>query len=147
MENGIKELAAALVKAQGEINSAEFDATNPAFKSRYATLGSIIKAVRPALAKYGLAVIQPVTTDETHIIVDTILIHESGEILKQSLSLPMAADTSRNFVQQIGSTITYIRRYALASFLGVYADEDDDGNTDIPKRPEEHLKEIGRAHV
>lgn len=53
----IKELAAALSKAQAQLKPAAMNATNPFLKNRYADLGAVIEAARPVLEANGLAVV------------------------------------------------------------------------------------------
>ena len=119
----IKELAAALCKAQAAMGGASKDKENPFFKKNYADLGSVVAAIKGPFADNGLSYSQfPVSTD-TSVGVDTILMHESGEWLSMSYYLPMTkADP-----QKAGSAITYARRYALQSIAGIPS-EDDDGN-------------------
>lgn len=127
-------LAGALAKAQGEIAGATKDKTNPHFKSSYADLASVRDACRDPLSKAGIAVLQPVLSDGPRVTVTTLLAHASGEWI--STDLTMAA--GQNTPQAIGSCITYARRYALASMVGV-APEDDDGNAasqQSPSRPQ-----------
>jgi hypothetical protein len=116
-------LAAGLAKAQGEIEGASKDKTNPHFKSSYADLASVWDACREPLSKNGLAVMQPSFADGPRVTVTTILVHSSGEFIEVDLTMTAAQNTP----QGIGSCITYARRYALASLVGV-APEDDDGN-------------------
>lgn len=116
----ITELAKALVKVQKELKPAPKDSENPFFKSSYADLATVCKAVFPVLSKYGLSVSQIAENEGA---VTTILMHESGEWLKGTLSLK----PTKNDPQGMGSAITYARRYALASICGL-ATEDDDGN-------------------
>lgn len=118
----IAALAAALAKAQGKIAGASKDKTNPHFKSSYADLASVWEACRDALSENGLAVLQPVFADGARVTVTTILTHSSGEWISTDLTMTSAQSTP----QAIGSCITYARRYALASLVGV-APEDDDG--------------------
>jgi len=130
---GVDLVSAALVEAQGHVKAADFDATNPFFKSKYATLGSVIIASRAALLANGLAVLQvPSITD--HIVsLKTILIHKSGQQLDGgTMSLPLGDSERNTDAQMAGAIITYLKRYAWASLLGVYADTDTDGN-DAPK--------------
>ena len=127
----IIELAKALSKAQGDMPSAELNAVNPFFKTKYADLGSIIKTSKPVLAKHGLSVSQLTTSSNGDIGLTTLLMHESGEWLESTISLPID-DEAKNVAQATGSIITYLRRYSYASVLGIYADEDADGN-DAPK--------------
>ena len=120
----IGKLAEALAKAQGEIKPAAFDAVNPHFKSRYATLGAITEACKDALSKHGLAVVQGTTNaGDGRVTVETMLIHASGEWIKSSLSMKAERDNA----QGCGAVITYGRRYSLAAMVGVVADEDTDG--------------------
>lgn len=119
----INEIAAALAKAQGQIEGAKKDAANPFFKSKYADLASVWDACRSALAVNGLAVIQSPSADGMRVSVDTLLTHGSGQWMAGTVSVTAKEDTP----QAIGSAITYLRRYALQSFVGV-APEDDDGN-------------------
>ena len=129
----IIELAKALSKAQGEMPSAELNAVNTFFNnSRYADLGSIIKASKAILAKNGLSVSQLTTSDNGNIGLTTLLMHTSGEWLETTITLPIG--DAKNVAQAAGSVITYLRRYSYASILGIYADEDTDGNDAPPAR-------------
>jgi hypothetical protein len=123
----IVEIVKALVAAQAEIGAAKFDATNPYFKSRYATLGAVIDASRPALTKHGLAVTQPAWIESGTVTVETILVHSSGEWLGSAMALPLGTGKENSIEQIAGKTISYLRRYGYASLVGIYADEDTDG--------------------
>jgi len=124
-------IAKALADAQVEITSAQMDAKNPHFGSRYATLASVMDAAKP-LARHGIAVSQTAEVTDGRVAVSTILIHSSGEWISESISLKPRQDDP----QSVGSAITYGRRYLLASMAGIAADDDDDGNaaTD-PRKP------------
>jgi len=117
------ELAAALAKAQAEIQSAGKDAINPYFKSKYATLDSIWEACRAPLTKNGLSVIQLVESEGPELSLTTILCHESGGSVQSTLSMSINPYTP----QGMGLTVTYLRKYGLASMVGVTAGDDDDG--------------------
>lgn len=135
--DSITKLAAALSKAQAEMPGVKFDAENPYYKSRYASLGAVISTAQPILGKHGLAVVQAPASREGLIGVETILIHESGEYIRSEVYIH--GEASKNAAQEAGKTITYLRRYALASVLGMYADEDTDaesptGNGNKPTR-------------
>lgn len=124
MEN-IGKLALALSKAQGEMKGAVKDAANPFYKANYADLASVWDACRKALSSNELAVIQSsIVKDSGEIMVRTVLAHSSGEFIEGFLPV-MVGDKAT--AQQMGSAITYARRYALAAMVGV-APEDDDGN-------------------
>ena len=124
----IASLAKALSLAQGEMKPAAMNATNPFLKNRYADLGSIIEAARPVMTKNGLTFTQLVYRDETGIGVETVLMHASGEWISSRLSVEVGEERGKSTAQVAGSVITYLRRYALAAILGIYADEDTDGN-------------------
>jgi hypothetical protein len=119
----IKEIAAALAKAQGEIRGAVKDSTNPHFKSKYADLASVWDACRTALSKNGLAVFQTTETTADGIFLVTTLAHSSGEWMRGTFPVQPVQNTP----QGLGSALTYARRYSLAAMVGV-APEDDDGN-------------------
>lgn len=124
----IKDLACALAKAQGAMENAKKDSENPGFKrdgknSKYADLASVWDAIRKPLAGNGLCVIQSPRTVEGGVEIETELLHESGQFMRAILWLPCPTMT----VHTVGSTITYGRRYALMSIVGI-APEDDDGN-------------------
>ena len=126
----IKELATALAKAQGELRAAEMTATNPFLKNKYADLGSIIKAAQAPLANNGLAIVQPVSDNGDIVTVETLLMHQSGEWISERISSPATKENGISAVQSMGKIITYLRRYSYASMLGVYGEEDTDGNDD-----------------
>lgn len=118
-------LAEALAKAQGEMTHASKDATNPAFRSRYATLASVIEATRASLSKHGLSIVQAVGGDEGKVEVLTRLCHASGQWIEGVMS----CRPSKQDAQGLGSCVTYLRRYGLSSLVGIAPDDpDDDGN-------------------
>lgn len=125
--DSISALVKALLIAQGNMGEVRKNATNPAFRSKYADLAAVVEAVMPALQSAGIAVIQSpscVFDDGGAIVtVETMFAHESGEWISSELAVrPTKIDP-----QAVGSAITYGRRYALLSLAGV-APEDDDGN-------------------
>jgi hypothetical protein len=145
----ITNLAAALTKAQAEMPVAVFDATNPFLKSKYASLGAVIQASRPILAKHKLSLVQfPISQGAPHpacghllpsagkdggdyIGVESILMHESGEFVSERILIPLTEEKGKTRVQCAGSTLTYLRRYSWASILGMYSDEDADGGSPL----------------
>lgn len=122
--DSIKELAAALAKAQSAIRSAEKDRENPFFKSSYATIASVWEACRKPLTDNGLSVSQLPSAEGSTVTVTTLLMHASGEWLASELVMT----ATKADPQGIGSAITYARRYALSAMVGVAPDDDDDGN-------------------
>lgn len=132
----IKEIATALAKAQGEIKPAAKDSDNPHYKSRYADLASVVSACREPLAKHGLSIIQEPNTERSDgvVMVRTVslLMHVSGEWVECETAIPC----SKADAHGIGSAATYGRRYGYAALVGVVADEDDDGNDAVGRKPE-----------
>jgi hypothetical protein len=123
------EFYAALAKAQGEFESAELDAENPAFKrggkvSRYATIGSAIVASRKALTKHGFVVLQPLVDCEGGVRVVTHLAHSSGQSITSAVKYLIPNMT----VQTMIGASTYLRRVSLVSTLVLVTGGDDDGN-------------------
>ena len=131
----IKEIAGALSKAQAEMPSVKFNSTNPFLKSKYADLGAVIDTSKAILATHGLSVSQLVESQDKKIGVTTILMHNSGEWLESTCWLELGDERGKSNAQVAGSIVTYLRRYSLASILGMYADEDGDGNKQ-DKQPE-----------
>ena len=126
----IKELAAALNKAQAEMSGAKKGANNPFFKSKYADLNAVVDAVRIPFCENGLSYSQFPIMEDNKVGVETILMHESGEWMSSILTLPM----TKQDPQAAGSAITYARRYALQAIAGIPA-EDDDGNAASQSKP------------
>jgi hypothetical protein len=120
-------IAKALVKASAGMDGVRKNAINPAFRSKYADLASVAEAVQPALQAAGIAVVQGASAsyDDSGVLVtiETMLLHESGEWVRNTLTLR----PTKHDPQGVGSAITYGRRYGLQSLCGV-APEDDDAN-------------------
>jgi hypothetical protein len=130
----IQNLSAALSKAQAEMPAIKFDCKNPFLKNDYASLGAIIAGARPVIAKHGLSVSQLTFGEDGVAGVETVLMHTSGEWISSSISMPVGEEKGKSSAQVAGSIITYLRRYSLASILGIYSDEDGDGNKPEPER-------------
>lgn len=125
----MKQIAAALVKAQKEFGPALKSSTNPHFRSRYADLAACVEAVIDGLNNNGIALIQQCHECADGVIVETTFIHESGETLSCGrLHVP----ASKQDPQGYGSALTYARRYSLMAGCGI-APEDDDGNAGSKK--------------
>ena len=128
--DSIENLAAALAKAQGEIDDASKTGLNPAFKSRYADLAAVRAVIREPLAVNDLAIIQLPRTLDGAVEVETMILHKSGEFIAETLRMPVNKWDSHG----IGSGITYARRYGCMALLGIAAD-DDDGNAAVERTP------------
>jgi len=125
-------IAAALVKAQKEFGPALKTATNPHFRSKYASLDACVEAVIDALNNNGIFLMQYTHPCEDGVIVETMFIHESGEHMSGGrLHVP----ASKQDPQGYGSALTYARRYSLQAACGI-APEDDDGNAASKSKPE-----------
>lgn len=122
----MKELCKAMSEAFPEIRKAVFDKENPHFKSKYATLGSVIDAIKPALAPRGLWFVQTIHNTPGCASVETIIMHTSGESL--SCGVTAVPIVGKLDAQAYGSALSYAKRYSLSSAFGVVAEEDDDGN-------------------
>jgi hypothetical protein len=102
------------------------DAKNPFFKSNYVTLEGVQNAIDAGIKGTGLAYTQIVKNDDNgNVGVETIITHESGQYLTTGV---LALRPEKATPQGYGSTITYAKRYQLASAFGVSSDIDDDGN-------------------
>lgn len=119
----ITELSAALSKAQGEMGSAKKGTDNSFYKSKYADLAEVIKAIKEPFADNGLSYTQFPVVDDDSAGVITVLMHESGQWMKSAHMLPLL----KRDAQAVGSCITYARRYGLQAAAGIPA-ADDDGN-------------------
>jgi hypothetical protein len=115
------ELNAALAKAQAVMKAAPFDKVNPHFKSKYATLASVVETIRKPLADNGLSYTQTTVILDTGLVLLTKLRHTSGQWVASEYPLRSGLKP-----QEMGSEITYARRYSLSSIVCIAADEDDD---------------------
>lgn len=123
----MKQIASALVKAQKAFGPALKTSTNPHFKSRYADLAACVEAVIDSLNDNGIALIQQNQPHPDGVVVETVFVHESGEMLNcGQLFVP----ASKHDPQGYGSALTYARRYSLMAACGI-APEDDDGNAAV----------------
>lgn len=120
----MKNIASAFVKAQKAFGPALKTNTNPHFRSKYADLSACVEAVIDALNNNGIALVQHCHESDTGVTVETVFIHESGELLSSGkLHVPAAKQDPQGY----GSALTYARRYSLMAACGI-APEDDDGN-------------------
>lgn len=121
----IGKLAKALAGFQGEVQTIGTDKKNAFLKNDYATLGQLIEDTKQLRAKWGLAVAQ---FPEGEGGLTTLLMHDSGEWLEASSQITLQAEKGNSLAQSAGKLITYQRRYAYASVLGLVSDSDADGN-------------------
>lgn len=135
----MQKIATALVKAQKAFGPALKSSTNPHFKSRYADLAACVEAVIAGLNDNGIALIQKCYDCANGVMVETMFVHESGEMLECGI---LHVPASKQDPQGYGSALTYARRYSLMAACGI-APEDDDGNsasrkTEIKSTVDEH---------
>lgn len=117
-----------LLEIQKEIGSIKKDKENPFFSSSYFDINGLLDAVKPVLNKHGVVLLQPLTNIDGKLALETRLVDAvSGETIVSSVCPIQGGDNA----QKDGSGITYYRRYALQSLLGLEA-EDDDGNSATP---------------
>ncbi len=117
-------LFTALAKAQTDFGDIKKDSTADvgSYSYSYATLPAVIEATRKALADNQLFVTQPIVPMMGGWAVETKIAHSSGQFQRSWIPI-----NTKLTPQQLGSAITYYRRYQLAAILGIAADEDDDG--------------------
>jgi hypothetical protein len=126
-------LAGALQKVQAELKSIKMDAHDDFHNNNYTTLGAIINGSRPITDKYGLVISQFPASEGDRVGIENIIIHPaSGQWMSQRVYFPIGEEKGMKSAQVAGSAISYIRRYSLAGILGIYSDEDTDGNTGKP---------------
>lgn len=125
----IGELVKALAAAKLKFEPLHFNRENPAFKrdgkaSKYADLGACYASAEKHLNENGLATIAIVTTAQGSLTVCTQLHHTSGQWISDRVTLPVQNPTPHGYA----STATYAKRISYQAILGLYGDEDDDGN-------------------
>ena len=126
----MKNIATALVKAQKAFGPALKTSTNPHFRSKYADLSACVEAVIDALNDNGIFLLQKNYDCPDGIMVETVFVHESGEMLECGI---VHFPATKKDPQGYASALTYGRRYSLMAACGI-APEDDDGNR--ASRPE-----------
>jgi hypothetical protein len=128
-------IAAALAKAQGELTNPEkslmatirSDGPGGAERSfRYAPLSSGLDIVRKTLSRHEIATVQTTAIDQTAGIVNltTVLAHASGEWI--SSDWPVCAISETTTPHRMGAALTYARRYALFTLVGIAGEDDLD---------------------
>ena len=121
--DNIEHLSTALATAQGALKNPPKNKVNPHFKSRYVDLSDGLDAIRECLSKNGLAFIQGTSISDNMIVLNTRITHKSGQWLESDYPVGGLGRP-----QEMGSAMTYARRYALFSLVGVAGEDDDDGN-------------------
>jgi len=141
----MQKIAQSFVKAQKAFGPALKSSTNPHFRTKYADLSACVEAVIDALNDNGIALIQHTHDCDNGVSVETIFMHESGEMLSTGrLHVPAAKQDPQGY----GSALTYARRYSLMAACGI-APEDDDANAASKKfvKPEPKPEPKGEPKV
>lgn len=125
---------AALAKAQADLTNPAKEAVNPHFRSKYATLDAGLNIVRECLSKNGISFTQPTRVEDSILMLETRLACGGQWIVSE---YPVCVFPVKH--QEMGSALTYARRYSLFSLVGIAGEEDDDANaaaspTSAPKR-------------
>ena len=126
------EFAKDFISAQNEIGTLPKDKSGYGYK--YTDFDTVVSTVKPILARHNLGFCQMLESDGNgRSGVRTILFHSSGESMQAWFELPQVVVGKANNAQNVGASITYIKRYALCSILGCSSDEDTDCAT--PQKP------------
>jgi hypothetical protein len=120
----VKAISEALVKAQSKFGTLPKDKDGYGYK--YTDIDTVISYIRPILAECGLAFMQALSTIDGKSAMTTRVLHTSGEWIEDTIILPDVSITKSNAAQNMGASITYMRRYSLCAVLGISADEDTD---------------------
>lgn len=140
-EGDIGDLVAALVAVQADLGNIPATARNQHFKHSYAPLSSVLETVRPALAKHDVVILQDVRNDDGAVVVITRLIHTSGAWCESEvLTLPVETEA-----QELGSTISYLRRYSVLSLLALASAADDDDGARSGGPAQGHRQQAAKA--
>lgn len=121
-------------RLQVEIPKVSKNKRNDHLKASYATLENINDVVMPLLLEYGFSITTSIKEQtESLITVETTLMHVSGHVLKNVLSVPLdgagaKGGANKTQVQATGSSISYARRYAMCMIFNVRTGDDNDGN-------------------
>jgi len=118
-------VVAAFIAAREAMGNVKKNAQNPHLKNNYANLEAFLAAIRPSLEAQDLVIVQTPQTNtaNTDLILETIILHKSGQFISGDLQIPIAKRDAQGY----GSTLTYARRYHISSMFGI-AQADDDGN-------------------
>ena len=131
----ISDLATALAAAQSELEDAGKDKSGYGYS--YADLAQVLQLGRPVLSKHGLSVVQIPHNEDGGIALTTRLMHKSGEWLEDTLIMPAEKGKGRSTAQDIGTIITYSRRYMYTAMVGITQEDQDGTNKSAGGKPTE----------
>ena len=134
-------IRAAILAVQQAVDHVDKAATNPHFGSSYTDLNTFLHALRGPMAQAGILMTQGPGMEGDNVIVDTLLIHESGEWIRNRAAAPM----QKLDPQGAGSAITYLRRYSLAALFAIPQEDDDGEDASVPTpRPQREQRPQAR---
>lgn len=128
-----------LLALQKKIGAITKDQTNPHFDHRYADINTVLGMIKPILNEEGVLVMQSLTNVDGIPAMKTTLMCENGKIEEVAIlpPLPQPLPNKRgNPSQEMGSSITYFRRYALSCMLALQSVDDDGHSAAQPEAPQ-----------
>ena len=120
----VKEISSAFIKAQSKFGTLPKDKQGYGYK--YTDIDTVISYIRPILSENGLGFVQALSSVDGKPAMTTRVLHTSGEWIEDTVVLPDVVLAKTNAAQNMGASITYMRRYSLCAILGISADEDTD---------------------
>lgn len=123
-EKQVPPMVEAFAAAQSSMINAVKGKVNPRFKSNYTTLEDLYNAVKKPLNDWGFMITHPIYSLDKILYCGTKLTYITGEIIENIMPIT----PNRNDIQELGSLITYTKRYTLAALVAIGSGEDDDGN-------------------
>lgn len=123
MSEKIDEIATALSKAQGQLESAKKGTEGYGYN--YSDLASVISTAKPVLSSNGLAIVQLTGNSGDKMQITTILTHSSGQYFKSVFAMSLVDMKGVNIAQKAGATLSYMRRYAYQSIIGMSSEDSD----------------------
>lgn len=134
----------ALILAVNGCHNVSAQKVNPHFRSKYFGLAELLDIVKPTFAKYGLAIVQIPSTEDGRISIRVQIYHTSGHcfhfesvgIKSEGLNLPA-----------LGSAMSYLKRYQLATLCGVAADLEDDDGSSVSKQQQSYASSVAKQQT
>ncbi len=125
-----------------------YDTSKGKTSYNHATLGNVTNQINSSLSKYGLSAAWETKQVEGKITVICKITHRLGHSEFTELSAAPDVSGSKNPIQAIGSTITYLQRYTLLSLTGLAThDQDDDANGADPYEEPKYIDEKKQSAV
>lgn len=121
----MEKLLQSLSKVKANLGKMSKDSVNPFFKSKYFDVNQLLEHVEPLLQENGLLLLQPIQDGKVKSIIYLI---ETGENIFSEIEIKDLGNP-----QNVGSAITYYRRYTLQSLLGLQAEDDDANKASNPE--------------